>query len=377
MGNWCHYLGYALTRADIAIIFPPKEQFWPLDRYNISFAPLIGKPLFLRVLESISDFVHARRIILLHSGDLDEKTLDHINFCKDLELARAKFIAEGSDFVECLWSLRSEEPLLAFYACDLALMMSSNPLELLNENLMYIEKDTKRILSVRATIKKSSEKMLNTVQVEESSELAVLYPWDFLRLIQQVLNSRITKQYISPEAKVAEDAVIVGPCYIDKGARILEKAVIKGPCYIGQDALVGNHALIRNSIIEANSIVGAHMEVARSWLGRFSETHSGYIGDSIFSEHVHVGAGFITANVRLDRQEIIVKYGSRKLSTKLNKFGTIIGSNTEIGIHSGTMPGVLIGKGARIGPGTLIFENVPDGALIYAKMQVQMRSPEE
>ncbi|MEX0568953.1 MAG: DapH/DapD/GlmU-related protein, partial [Candidatus Njordarchaeota archaeon] len=155
-----------------------------------------------------------------------------------------------------------------------------------------------------------------------------------------------------------------------ENVKIYENAIIKGPAYIGKNTIIGNNVLVRESSIEKNSIIGANMEVARSWLGIRSETHSGYIGDSIFANKVHVGAGFITGNVRLDRRIVKAKWKNKKIGTGLKKFGTIIGSNTEIGIHSGAMPGVLIGKNVKVGPGTLIFDNVPDNITIYAKQQI-------
>ncbi|MCR8454856.1 MAG: hypothetical protein QXY55_03120 [Candidatus Korarchaeota archaeon] len=360
-----------MIKADLALIFPPKENFWPLDSYNISLMPFIGKPLFMRIAEHVLNFVQIQKLFLLHYGDLNKKALNGINFCKDLEILQLGLDTKATDLLEYLKSLVAERLLLAFLACDLGILTFHDFDELLHESSIYVEEDTEKILNARAAIRENSRVSPNIVYVNASKERVILYPWDFLPIVQYVLDSQVTERYISPEAKISESVNIVGPCHIDSGAQILEGAVIKGPCYIGRGVLVGNYALVRNSIIEANSIIGAYMEVARSWLGMFSETHSGYIGDSIFSERVHVGAGFITANVRLDRQEIRVKLGTRRLNTGLKKFGTIIGCSTEIGIHSGTMPGVLIGKNVRIGPGTLIFDNVPDGAVVYTTQQIR------
>ena len=40
------------------------------------------------------------------------------------------------------------------------------------------------------------------------------------------------------------------------------------------------------------------------------------------------------------------------------------GDEVKIGIHAGTMPGVLIGSNSKIGPGAMIFKNIGDGEVI-------------
>lgn len=192
------------------------------------------------------------------------------------------------------------------------------------------------------------------------------YPWQLLDVASSLL--RHLSPFIHPDARVSNAAVIEGPVYIDRDVIVSRGAKIVGPAYIGCGAFVGDGALVRRSVIEDECVVGAYMEVARSILERGVTTHSGYIGDSILSEGTHTGAGFITANVRLDEGEIhvFVPVERRRVATGRRKLGVITGERANFGIHSGTMPGVLVGKRAVIGPGTLVFRNVPDGVRIFS-----------
>ncbi|PIS22176.1 sugar O-acetyltransferase, partial [candidate division WWE3 bacterium CG08_land_8_20_14_0_20_41_10] len=47
----------------------------------------------------------------------------------------------------------------------------------------------------------------------------------------------------------------------------------------------------------------------------------------------------------------------------------VIGDNARFGIHSGTMPGVLIGSNCAIGPGTLVFENLENNSTFFTEFK--------
>src|SRR6266850_2192100 len=53
--------------------------------------------------------------------------------------------------------------------------------------------------------------------------------------------------------------------------------------------------------------------------------HFSYVGDSILGYKVHLGAGVILSNVKLDHAEISVLATDGMIATGLRKFGAIIG----------------------------------------------------
>jgi len=119
--------------------------------------------------------------------------------------------------------------------------------------------------------------------------------------------------------------------------------------------------------LENNVLIGAFAEVVRSIFQEDVHIHSGYFGDSIFSRGCRIGAGAITANVRIDRGEI--KVGSKKINTGLNSLGVIMGENTKTGIHCSLMPGVLIGSNCIISPNSIVFENIKDNTSFYTEFK--------
>ncbi len=167
---------------------------------------------------------------------------------------------------------------------------------------------------------------------------------------------------------------IEGNVHIGKNVKIFENAVIKGPCYIGDNCVIGNNSLIRDyTNLENNVLIGALAETTRAIFQEDVHTHAGYFGDSIFGKGCRIGAGTITANVRTDRGEVIVKSKIKnkksKINTGLNSLGVIMGENTKTGVHCSFMPGVLIGSNCQIGPGSVIFENVEDNTVLFTEFK--------
>ncbi|MFB6217373.1 MAG: DapH/DapD/GlmU-related protein, partial [Candidatus Aenigmatarchaeota archaeon] len=63
--------------------------------------------------------------------------------------------------------------------------------------------------------------------------------------------------------------------------------------------------------------------------------------------------------------ELIAK--ERKENTGRTYMGAIIGDNVDIGVNCSLMPGIQVGSDARIGPGTVVDENVAQDKTVYVK----------
>lgn len=121
--------------------------------------------------------------------------------------------------------------------------------------------------------------------------------------------------------------------------------------------------------LENDVVIGAFAEVTRSVFQNRTHTHSGYFGDSIFGKNCRIGAGTITANVKINREEIKTTVKGEKILTGLQSLGCIIGDNTKIGIHTSFMPGVLIGSNCIIGPKSLVKDNLEDNSEFWPALK--------
>lgn len=184
------------------------------------------------------------------------------------------------------------------------------------------------------------------------------YVLDMMNLFFKQLFLGSSKSFFAKSAQVSKNAVIEGPVYVDEGAEIQDFAVVKGPAYIGRNVVVGSHSLVRQSMIEENSVIGFGSEVARSYIGPRCMLHHNFIGDSILEADVNPSYGTCTANLRLDNGFVKVKLPGKVVETQRTKLGTIIAKGAFLGINCSIMPGVTIGKNARVFPHKVITQAV-------------------
>jgi bifunctional UDP-N-acetylglucosamine pyrophosphorylase/glucosamine-1-phosphate N-acetyltransferase len=188
--------------------------------------------------------------------------------------------------------------------------------------------------------------------------LTLKYPWDLFKIKDFLLHEE--KPRICKSARIKKTVVIEGNVIIEDGARIYHYATILGPCYIGKNASVGSYCQIRDgTVLEEGVEIQRFADVKNSLVGKNTHLHSGFLGDSILAEDIHIGANFTSANLRLDRGEISSEVKGEKVKTGLKNFGTVIGHSTKIGINVATMPGKFIGSNCLIGPSQNISKNIP------------------
>jgi bifunctional UDP-N-acetylglucosamine pyrophosphorylase/glucosamine-1-phosphate N-acetyltransferase len=179
--------------------------------------------------------------------------------------------------------------------------------------------------------------------------------------------------FIDSTVKIGRDTVIY------PGSTILGKTRIGENCKMGpyafiQNCRIGNGVEVRASFIYGAKIaerakvgpfshirpgtfvgeevrVGNFCEVKKSRIGKGTKvSHLSYIGDAFLGKGINIGAGTITCNFD----------GVRKNITR-------IGDNTFVGSDAKFIAPVKIGKGAVIGAGSTITEDVPPGKLAIAR----------
>lgn len=194
-------------------------------------------------------------------------------------------------------------------------------------------------------------------------------PWHIIEANKIALRKIET----SIKGRIIEPARVVGRVFIDESSTIHPYTTIEGPVYIGKNVEIGPNAYIRPwSVICDNSKIGFSVEVKESVL--FENVHShhlSYIGDSVICENVNLGAGTILANLRLDGKNVRMNVKGVLVDTGRRKLGAIIGANVKTGINVSIMPGVKIGSGSWILPGTVVYGDVPSNVIYPSKSTIK------
>lgn len=141
--------------------------------------------------------------------------------------------------------------------------------------------------------------------------------------------------------------------YIGEGTVVEPSAYIKGPAWIGPNCQIRHGAYIReNVIVGAGSVIGNSSEIKNSFLGNGCQVpHFNYVGDSVLGARVHLAAGVIVSNLKLNGDFITLRVGDGVVTTGLRKFGALIGDEAEVGCNAVLNPGSIVGRCSLIYPG--------------------------
>ena len=125
-------------------------------------------------------------------------------------------------------------------------------------------------------------------------------------------------------------------------------------CRVAANAMIGPFAYLRpEANIGDGAKIGTFVEVKKSNVGAGAKVpHLSYIGDADIGDRANVGGGAITANYH------------RKVKNR-----TVIGKDAKTGVHNSFVAPVRVGDGAYTGAGSVISDDVPDGALGIARSE--------
>ncbi|WP_108501138.1 bifunctional UDP-N-acetylglucosamine diphosphorylase/glucosamine-1-phosphate N-acetyltransferase GlmU [Paracoccus indicus] len=138
---------------------------------------------------------------------------------------------------------------------------------------------------------------------------------------------------IESEAEVLPFCHLEG-CHVSSGATVGPFARLRPGAELGGDVHVGNFVEIKNAVLDEGVKVG----------------HLTYLGDAHVGEATNIGAGTITCNY-----------------DGVMKHRTEIGARAFIGSDTMLVAPVRVGDDAMTGSGSVITQDVPDGALAIAR----------
>lgn len=163
--------------------------------------------------------------------------------------------------------------------------------------------------------------------------------------------------WIEPTVILAED-VTVHPFTVLRGATRVGEGATLGPhaviadAEIGVGATVGPFCYVRpGTVLGTSAKAGTFVELKNVRLGdRAKVPHLSYLGDAEVGDDANVGAGSITAN--FPHQS-----GQPKGRTR-------IGRRARVGVDTIFVAPVALGDDAWTAAGTVVTDDVPDGALV-------------
>lgn len=215
-----------------------------------------------------------------------------------------------------------------------------------------------RELSTRAAFAPESAVQGVNSQAELAAAEAV---WQAARrnafLVEGVTMPAPSTVHLSWDTKLAagvtvEQFVVFGP-----GVSVASGAVIKAFSHlegavVGEGALIGPYARLRpGADIGPDAHIGNFVEVKKVKVGAGAKAnHLSYLGDGTVGPKANIGAGTIFCNY-----------------DGFDKFETHVGANAFIGSNTALVAPVRVGDGAMTGSGSVITQDVEDGALALSR----------
>ncbi|WP_436862951.1 bifunctional UDP-N-acetylglucosamine diphosphorylase/glucosamine-1-phosphate N-acetyltransferase GlmU [Staphylococcus caeli] len=204
---------------------------------------------------------------------------------------------------------------------------------------------------------------------------------------EKALRKRVNEQHMRNGVTIIDPATTYIGTDVQIGAdTVIEPGVkLAGKTVIGEDAIIGQYSEITNSNIGTNvtikqSVINEAMVDDYATIGPFAQLrpgadlgkkvkvgnfvevkksvvkegaklpHLSYIGDAEIGERTNVGCGSITVNY-----------------DGINKFKTVIGSDSFIGCNSNLVAPVTLGNRSFIAAGSTITDNVPQDSLALGR----------
>ncbi|HEY6780326.1 MAG TPA: bifunctional UDP-N-acetylglucosamine diphosphorylase/glucosamine-1-phosphate N-acetyltransferase GlmU, partial [Thermoleophilaceae bacterium] len=133
-------------------------------------------------------------------------------------------------------------------------------------------------------------------------------------------------------------------------ARVIHSYLVEAEVHA--DVSIGPFAYLRpGALLREGSKAGTFVEIKNSDVGAGAKVpHLSYVGDADVGEGANLGASTITAN-----------YDGH------NKHRTQVGKGVKTGIHTSLVAPVAVGDRAYTGAGSVISDDVPEGALGIAR----------
>jgi NDP-sugar pyrophosphorylase family protein len=178
----------------------------------------------------------------------------------------------------------------------------------------------------------------------------VTHAWEILPRLAEYLEKTLSPANLG---RMIGSPVIGDRVFIGEGTVVEPGAYIKGPAWIGANCQIRHGAYLReNVIVGAGSVIGNSSEIKNSLLFNGCQVpHFNYVGDSILGAKVHLAAGVIVSNLKLNGDSIQLRIGDTTLDTGLRKFGALIGDHAEVGCNAVLNPGSILGRRSLIYPG--------------------------
>jgi bifunctional UDP-N-acetylglucosamine pyrophosphorylase/glucosamine-1-phosphate N-acetyltransferase len=310
---------------------------------------LVDPAMYGRIVRDAGGAV--RRVVEARDADEQERAINEVN--------AGIYLFDASLLFEPLRNLSTSNAQGEYYLTDL---------------IAVLRERGKKVGAVVA------DDPLEALGVNSRSDLAAVEAEIQRRHVEKLMQAGVT--FRNPSTVVIDSTVDIGadsvvyPFVTIEGTTVVGTGCVIEPGVHLMNVRIGNQVHVKtgtvaeDSVIEDHAVVGPYANLRpgthlgrRVKIGNFVETkkaafgegakasHLSYIGDAEIGAHANIGAGTITCNY-----------------DGVNKHKTILEEGVFIGSDSQLVAPVRVGKGAYVGAGSTITDDVPADSLALSRV---------
>jgi len=216
-------------------------------------------------------------------------------------------------------------------------------------------------------------------------------PWHLLEAngrMAEYRNRDLKKSELAEGAEISEGAEIHGAVRLGKNSRVGKRVSIQGNVTVGENTSITNGAMLGSNIIIGDNCrirdycqLGTHSVLGNNCVMGHCAEFGGLLMNKVYLYHycelsgvigtaTDIGAATVCGTLRFDdgRTPHVIK--GRREYPMIGSNETYIGEYCRTGVNAIIMPGVKVGPYSILGPGTIIYEDVPSRKLVLAKQEL-------
>jgi NDP-sugar pyrophosphorylase family protein len=172
---------------------------------------------------------------------------------------------------------------------------------------------------------------------------------------------------------IGNRVVVKGDLWLAAGARVTNGAIVEGPAVIGSGTVVRDYCQIGgHSSLGPHGVYGHGAEFSGVALRTVHCYHyceiSGVVGQA-----VDFGAATVCGNLRFDDHETVWRIKGRPEVPTHRANAAYVGDFCRTGVNAILMPGRRIGVYSCVGPGVVLYDDLPDRQMVLLKQELETR----
>ena len=215
-------------------------------------------------------------------------------------------------------------------------------------------------------------------------------PWHVLEANKRCVDylaKQVTEDHIEAGAKISDAAEINGHVVLGKNSVIGPRVVVNGTLIAGANNNITNGAILHGNIFVGDQCrISDYCDVGSSAIGNrciigHGAEMAGVLFDKVYLYHycemsgvfgcaTDIGAATVCGTLRFDDRDTPIQVEGRYEVPPYGANATYMGDYCRTGVNAMIMPGRRIGSYSVVGPGVILYDDVPSKTMVMAKQEL-------